>query len=291
VEIDMTAISKYAKTNAQVEPSRPARTYAMILVGAGCWALAAGLAYFLVYVIVVYAPGIGDELLVGEVLPIFASIAAILGGLGILAVVWPGARRHAWFWLVPVVLAILLMAMNASDIPYDLARPANTGPFVLTIVVLVGALAAIVGGVVAFFEVRLGRPLSVRSGRAVWSTAAVAGILAGAAMTSLLAGRESARGEGAVEVPTGIQVVTIQAQRFVENSLTMKNGQVLGLLVVNPTDVAHSFDIDSLDVHVLLPANSTTAVTIHPREPGTLAFYCSVHGHRAAGMVGKVTVE
>lgn len=285
----MTTVNRKVSAGAQVEGSRLARTYAMTLVGVGCWALAAGVTYFLVYLIAVYAPGIGDDLIVREVLPLYTSVAAILVTLGILAVVWPWARRHAWVWLVPVAFAVLLMGMNAQDIPYDLARPASTSPFLITIVVLAGALAATVGGVVAFLEVRLGQPLSMRSG-AVWLSAAAVGMVVGAAVTSLLAGRASSGG-GAVEAPTVTEVVTVDDRRFVESSLHMKNGEVLGLVIVNPTDVAHSFDLDSLDIHALLPANATTVVVIHPPGAGTLSFYCSVHGHRAAGMVGTITVE
>jgi uncharacterized cupredoxin-like copper-binding protein len=284
----MTTVNHKVSAGARVKGSPLARTYAMTLVGVGCWALAAGVTYFLVYLIAVYAPGIGDELIVQEVLPLYTSVAVILVTLGILALVWPWPRRHAWVWLVPVAFAVLLMGMNAQDIPYDLARPASTSPFLITIVVLAGALAAIIGGVVAFLEVRLGQPLSMRSG-AVWLSAAVVGMVVGAAVTSLFAGRASTG--GAVEAPTVTAVVTVDDMRFVESSLHMKNGQILGLVIVNPADVAHSFDLDRLDIHALLPANSTTAVVIHPRGAGTLSFYCSVHGHRAAGMVGTITVE
>ena len=285
----MTTVNYQAGAGAQVEGSRLTRTYAMTLVGVGCWAQAAGLTYFLVYLVAVYAPGSGDEIIVGKLLPVFVSIASILVILGILAVVWPVARRHAWVWLVPVALAVLLQSINAQDTPYDLARPANTSPFLVTIVALAGALAAIVGGVVAFIEVRQGQPLSKRSA-AVWLSAALVGIVVGAAVTSQLAGRSSTGGS-AVEAPTVTEVVTIHDRMFVGHSLHMKYGQVLGLVIVNPTDVAHSFDLDSLDIHILLRANSTTAVVIHPRGAGTLTFYCSYHGHRAAGMVGTITVE
>lgn len=287
----MTAISHQASAFAQGERAQLTRTFSMTLAGAGCWALAAGVACFLVYVIMVYAPGLGDEGFVADVLPIFASIVAILGALGTLAVVWRGARRRAWFWLVPVVLAILLLVQNAQDIPYDLARPAIAPPFLITIVVLAGAWAAIAGGVVAFLEVRRGQPLWARSGRAGWLSTAVIGIVVGAALTSLLASRSSAYGAAVGDVPTTTEVVTIEYARFVENSLHMKRDEVLGLFIVNLTDIGHSFDVDNLDIHVLLVPNSTTAVTIQPTGPGTVPFYCSVHGHRAAGMAGTITIE
>jgi uncharacterized cupredoxin-like copper-binding protein len=71
----------------------------------------------------------------------------------------------------------------------------------------------------------------------------------------------------------------------------MNNGEVLGLLIANPQEIWHTFDIDRLDIHVELSPNSTTAVVVRPRGPGRLEFFCSVHGHRAAGMAGTITVE
>jgi uncharacterized cupredoxin-like copper-binding protein len=71
----------------------------------------------------------------------------------------------------------------------------------------------------------------------------------------------------------------------------VRDGEVLGLFVINKDGIAHSFDIDSLDIHVQLPPNSTTAVAIKPTGPGTLEFFCGVPGHREAGMVGSITVD
>lgn len=76
---------------------------------------------------------------------------------------------------------------------------------------------------------------------------------------------------------------------FAETNLELKNGEVLGLFVTNKGTFGHSFDIDSLGIHVELPANSTSAVAIKPTEPGSIPFYCSVPGHRDAGMVGMIT--
>jgi uncharacterized cupredoxin-like copper-binding protein len=42
---------------------------------------------------------------------------------------------------------------------------------------------------------------------------------------------------------------------------------------------------------VQLPPESTTAVAIKPTAPGSLEFYCSVPGHRDAGMVGTINIE
>ncbi len=286
----MAAITERANAVMQVERQQLDRTFAMTVVGAGCWVMVAGVAYFLVYLIRVYAPASGAVQMVPNLTPIFLSVGAIFGVIGTLSLVWTGARRRAWFWLIPVVLAVLFEAFNAQDIPYDLARPANTAAFLITVVVLTGAIAIMAGGIVAFLEVRRGKSIWTRSGRAAALSLVGIGIALGAVATALLVGLVPTGGPGGTKTPTTTGVITIEDLRFV-GSPQMKDGEVLGLIITNPEDVPHSFDIDSLDIHVQVTPKSTTAVAIQPSGPGQLVFYCSVHGHRAAGMAGTITIE
>jgi hypothetical protein len=286
----MTAITERANAVMGVERQQLERTFGMTVVGAGCWVMVAGLAYFLVYLIGVYGPASGDERIVRNLPPIFTTVAAIFGVLGTLSLVWAGARRRAWFWLIPVVLSVLIQAFNAQDLPYDLARPANTAAFLTTVVLLTGAIAVMGGGIVAILEVRRGRPIWTRSGRAGTLSMIGIGIALGAAATALLVGLVPTGGPGGTKTPTELGVITIEDLRFV-GSPRMKEGGVLGLIITNPEDVPHSFDIDSLDIHVQVSPETTTAVVIQPTGPGNLAFYCSVHTHRERGMVGAISVE
>jgi hypothetical protein len=283
-------MSQQANPTAPREDPQVPRTFAMTVVGAGCWAMVAGVAYFLAYLILVYAPASGAVRMVPNLTPIFLSVATIFGSIGTLSLVWAGARRRAWFWLVPVILIVPFMAFNAQDIPYDLARPANTAPFLITVVFLAGSVAVVAGGIAAFLEVRRGRPIWTRSGLAGWVSMAVVGIAVGAAAAALLVGLVPTGGPGGTKTPTTTGVITIEDLRF-EGSPRMKDGDVLGLIITNPEDVPHSFDIDSLDIHVQVTPKSTTAVVIQPRGPGQLVFYCSVHGHLGAGMAGTITVD
>jgi plastocyanin len=284
-------VTESATTVTRVERQQLERTFAMSVVGAGCWVMVAGLAYFLVYLIRVYAPASGAVQMVPNLTPIFISVGAIFGVIGTLSLVWTGARRRAWFWLIPVILAVLFEAFNAQDIPYDLARPATTAAFLITVVVLTGSIAVIGGGIVAFLEVRRGLSIWTRSGRAGALSLVVIGIAMGAATTALLVGLVPAGGPGGTKTPTTTGVISIEDLKFVGNSPQMKDGDVLGLIITNPEDVPHSFDIDSLDIHVQVSPATTTAVVIEPSGPGQLVFYCSVHGHRAAGMAGTITVD
>jgi plastocyanin len=284
-------MSQQANATAPRKHPQVPRTFAMTVIGAGCWAMVAGVVYFLAYLIVVYAPASGAVRMVPNLTPIFTAVAAIFGSIGTLSLAWAGARRRAWFWLVPVILIVPFQAFNAQDTPYDLARPANTAPFLITVVLLAGSVAVIAGGIAAFIEVRRGRPIWTRSGPAGALSLIGIGIVLGALTTALLLGLVPAGGPGGTKTPTVTAVMDIEDLRFDVGSLQMKDGDVLGLIITNPEDVPHSFDIDSLDIHVQVTPKSTTAVVIEPSGPGQLVFYCSVHGHRAAGMAGTITVD
>jgi uncharacterized cupredoxin-like copper-binding protein/mono/diheme cytochrome c family protein len=62
------------------------------------------------------------------------------------------------------------------------------------------------------------------------------------------------------------------------------------IAITNTGTSLHDFTIDELDIKVDLPAGETTNVEINA-EPGTYTFYCSIPGHREAGMEGTLTVE
>jgi heme/copper-type cytochrome/quinol oxidase subunit 2 len=271
----------------QTDAPHLGRTFAMTVVGAGCLATAAAVAYL----IALFVPEAVDDPQGAQLLLVFAVIAVLFGGIGAASVVWSGARRRAWFWLAAAILSLLFLAMNVPYITHDIFHPAITSSYLITIVATSGGLAAIIGGVTAFLEVRRGRPRWTHSGRAGWVTVAVIGVVLGAAATSILAGLASAGGAGIAEAPTVTGVITAEHTMFVETSLHMKDGEVLGLFIINKDDIGHSFDVDSLDIHVELPPASTTAVAIKPTGPGSLEFYCDVPGHRDAGMVGTISVE
>jgi hypothetical protein len=282
----MTAMRGAEETPLQTEHRQLGRTFAMTVVSAGYGVMTAGLAY-LVFLFM----RAGDNFRSGALVPAFATITAIVAGVGLVSLVWSGARRRPWFWLVSAIPALFILLMNATYLAYDITRPTITEMFLRSMLVLAGGLVIIVGAVIALFEVRRGRPAWTRTGRAGWVSTAVTGALVGAAITSILAGSASAGGAGVAEEPTVSGVLTVEKNAFVESSLDMNDGEVLGLFIVNKDPFPHAFDIDSLDIHAQLPPSSTTAVAIKPAGPGNVEFFCGVPGHRAAGMVGTLSVE
>ena len=60
--------------------------------------------------------------------------------------------------------------------------------------------------------------------------------------------------------------------------------------LVNEGAAMHNFSIDELKIDVDLPPGQTKQITINA-PAGTYQFYCNVPGHRAAGMIGTLTVK
>jgi uncharacterized cupredoxin-like copper-binding protein/mono/diheme cytochrome c family protein len=74
-----------------------------------------------------------------------------------------------------------------------------------------------------------------------------------------------------------------------EKELTIGTGPQV-IAITNTGASLHDFTIDELGIKVDLPAGQTTNVEIDA-PAGTYTFYCSIPGHRQAGMEGTLTVE
>jgi len=98
-------------------------------------------------------------------------------------------------------------------------------------------------------------------------------------------------------------------------SLTVKAGETVKLTLNNVGALEHDFVIEKIDVktkvvkdsgsdehhahgveanydlHVSAQVGETSVIQFTVAEPGTYQFFCSVPGHKEAGMVGELIVE
>lgn len=78
---------------------------------------------------------------------------------------------------------------------------------------------------------------------------------------------------------------------FEPTELTIPANTDVTITIINDGALQHDFYIDELGIESdLLNSGDSTTVTINA-APGTYEYYCSVTGHREAGMVGTLTVE
>ena len=255
------------------------RTFAMRLVGVS---YAAIIAVFVVYATQPFA---------ADFMAVIVGFIVVFGCAGLASVAWAGARTRPWFWLVSSALGVLVLLFNGFYGPYALTHPADALTFVTMLVVLVAGALVVAGSLTAWLEVRRGRPLWEQRGRAGIVAAGIAGLVAGASVTSVLAASSSPAGVALDQPPASTVALTAQDTTFLETGIEARSGEVLGVFVTNKDASAHSFDVDALGIHVPLPAESTTFVAVKPTSGGSLPFYCAVPGHTDAGMVGAITVH
>jgi len=82
------------------------------------------------------------------------------------------------------------------------------------------------------------------------------------------------------------------ALRFNTKALTSSAGKVT-LVMHNPSQLTHSIAITGNGVNAaggFVGPGGTSTVSAS-LKPGTYTFYCTVPGHREAGMVGTLTVK
>lgn len=86
-------------------------------------------------------------------------------------------------------------------------------------------------------------------------------------------------------------VIDAQDIVFAPKSLTIPANTAVTITITNKGLLQHDFNIDELGVKSkLLNGGESTTVTINA-APGTYQYYCSVPGHKEAGMIGTLIVQ
>jgi len=123
--------------------------------------------------------------------------------------------------------------------------------------------------------------------------AIVAPAMALAAMAALTAcGANGTTASSAPAASAAAAEITLTATEFAfdPEALELTAGTSPTVELVNAGTIEHDFTIDELDVMIHAAAGQTASGTVGPLEPGTYEYYCSIPGHREAGMVGELTV-
>jgi len=92
------------------------------------------------------------------------------------------------------------------------------------------------------------------------------------------------------QVHGGAALATTTARDFgyVPAQIHAPRGVPVRVTLQNQGAHTHTFTIDGLGVDVVIPARTTTVVTVRPPVPGVYQFYCRFH--QALGMRGEIVV-
>ena len=94
--------------------------------------------------------------------------------------------------------------------------------------------------------------------------------------------------------PQAVEVRSTDALRFEPATITVKKGTPVRVTLTNNTALEHDWVVDNVDgkkiqAHAGPKASATVEFT--PTAAGTQEFYCSIPGHREAGMKGTLIVQ
>ena len=128
------------------------------------------------------------------------------------------------------------------------------------------------------------------------TTLALAALCAGSILLTACGGDDHAGdehdGTDAAPVAEDARRIDVTAGDFAfdPEAITAEAGEDLAI-ALSSEDILHDLTIDDLDFHVDAGRGETAESGLTVDEPGTYTFYCSVAGHRSAGMEGTLTVE
>ena len=93
-------------------------------------------------------------------------------------------------------------------------------------------------------------------------------------------------------VADGARRIEVNATSFEfdPDEITVTAGEDIAIILTSE-DLLHDFTIDELDAHVAADADETNEGGLRADEPGRYTYYCTVTGHRDAGMEGTLIVE
>jgi uncharacterized cupredoxin-like copper-binding protein len=95
----------------------------------------------------------------------------------------------------------------------------------------------------------------------------------------------------AAEAPAGTKT-EVAAKEFSYDpaKLTLKAGEGSTIVLKNNGSIEHDFTVDDAGFKLTVPGSNAGEKLLKVDKPGTYQFYCSVSGHKDAGMKGELTV-
>jgi uncharacterized cupredoxin-like copper-binding protein len=243
------------------------------------------------------------RLTIGALLAIVALFAVLMGvmihevippivGMGVAALAIAAAIAAGWRWApaLGALFAAAVVAMYWPIMSYDLRHPEELSFFAFMVTFLLCAALAVTAGVGATVQNYRAAAGARRVPRWLSGGLATAVGLAGGAILVAAAPRGAAAGV-TPEVLASLPAVTTVNFKFDQEEIRVKSGETVALRLENHDHGPHSFDIDSLGVHVYMPTGKPGLALFRAPRPGTYTFRCAIPGHTEGGMVGALIVE
>jgi len=179
-------------------------------------------------------------------------------------------RFGTWAKIVAIVVALAGLA-TLFWTAFGLAYPSSFFDFVPGLLVIPGAIIAIVGSIAAMVANRRGHLVAGREGgerRAIGIVVAVVGVLAVVSAVLSVSSRSN------VTTTDAAVQVEMKSFEFDQTSYSAPGGASVG--VRNEDPFAHTFTIDELGIDIHLGPGDGVVVDL-PAQAGTYVLYCTLH--------------
>ncbi|HEY1295318.1 MAG TPA: copper-containing nitrite reductase [Chloroflexota bacterium] len=93
----------------------------------------------------------------------------------------------------------------------------------------------------------------------------------------------------AANLPTDVTVVASEF-KFNPTTLQLPTGKDVSITLQNTGSIEHDLTVDALGVKIAAPAGKPASGDFTLDKPGTYDYYCSIPGHKDAGMHGTLSV-
>lgn len=121
----------------------------------------------------------------------------------------------------------------------------------------------------------------------------LAPLAAAFALAACGGGAPAATDAAAVGPPVdGARTIAVTADDFGfdPDEITVGAGEDVAIALTS-VDIVHDLTVDELGYQVVARRGDTEELGLRADEPGTYTYYCSIPGHRSAGMEGSLIVE
>jgi plastocyanin len=207
------------------------------------------------------------------------------------------ALRFRWSPAIGAVLYAALAVEGSIFIGREMIEPTNAASFASAAIFFATALAGLVAGIgatVQNYRAPRSRPL-VDPPAPRWAYPTLLVLIAltlGGILSTAIQSRGILPGVSP-EALAALPALKAKDYAFDQPKITANVGERVALRLDNADATTHYFEIDELNVHVLIPAGKSNVALFKPTQPGSYTFYCHPHADKAArtGMVGTLVVE
>ncbi|MGH2543276.1 MAG: hypothetical protein ACRDIB_10775, partial [Ardenticatenaceae bacterium] len=185
--------------------------------------------------------------IIGMVIPplaVFTGISLLLA-----AIVATGWR---WAPLLGVLWGIFMIVGNMENITYEFTHPQSSS-FPVVVALVAVASVAIIAGLGATVQNYRAMERRTTPRWFPYLVATIAGLAVGAILLAS-APQDSASTGVSPEVLAELDPVTVEGFGFQQKEIRVRAGDTVALRLENPSQEAHSFDVDEFNVHAFMPA-------------------------------------